>query len=53
MAAARRLLRLTAGKDEIRSSRAAAVAKSTARATKQAPGKRGAPRSARTRTTRS
>jgi hypothetical protein len=42
MAAARRLLRLTAGKDEIRSSRAAA--KSTARATKQAPGKLGAPR---------
>jgi hypothetical protein len=53
MAAARRLLRLTAGKDEIRSSQAAAVAKSTARATKKAPGKRGASRSARTRTTRS
>ncbi|HEV3072811.1 MAG TPA: hypothetical protein VHB47_00215 [Thermoanaerobaculia bacterium] len=53
MAAARRLLRLTAGKDEIRSSRPAAIAKSTARITKNTPGKRGAPRTARPRTTRS
>lgn len=53
MAAARRLLRLTAGKDESRSSQAAAVAKSTTRATKKAPGRRGARRTAKPRTARS
>jgi hypothetical protein len=52
MAAARRLLRLTAGKDEIRSSQAVAVAKSTARATKKTPVKRGARRTAKPRAAR-